>query len=158
MRRPLWLTLLLALPAAFSFSPVHACSVNWKKGFSPMEVRRRPDVKEIKGIYKLEALAGDRRTDEDGVERVYGARFLGTITSESGRKWKTIHEPVMETGITCVDSLNAEFQTPERDAQGTFWIAIGTKRGRHTLRDWEGKYLPRPGDNETKQKETAGEN
>jgi hypothetical protein len=158
MRRPLLLTLLLALPATLPFTPVHACSVNWKKGFSPKEVRRRPDVKEIKGTYKLEALAGDRSRDEDGVERVYGARLLGTITSDSGRKWKTIHEPVLETGITCVDARNAEFQTPERDAQGTFWIAIGTKRGRHTLRDWEGKYLPRPADSETRQKETAGEN
>ena len=133
-------------------TPAHACSVDWKKGKSPKEVRRSPYVKRVAGTYHVEELAGYRKVDEeDGVEKVYDAQFLGTLTSKNGRKWKTIHEPILETGITCVDARNAEFRVPEGNAQGVFWIEIRSRQGRHKLREWDGEYLPYAGESKIKE-------
>jgi hypothetical protein len=144
MRHLFSFILALALPNTLPTAPANACTVQWKKGKSPKEVRRSLNIRKIKGTYKLDELAGRGGIDEDGEEVVYNARFLGTITSESGKKWKTVHEPVQETGISCVDVKVAEFMQPKRDAQGIFWVEIRTRRGRHKLRDWDGEYVPVP--------------
>ena len=144
--------LTLCGPPTLISTPAHACSVDWKKGKSPKEVRRSPYVKRVAGTYHVEELAGYRKVDEeDGVEKVYDAQFLGTLTSKNGKKWKMIHEPILETGITCVDVRNAEFRVPEGNAQGVFWIEIRSRQGRHKLRDWDGEYLPDAGESKIKE-------
>lgn len=159
MKRIFLVSLALAIPAAIPAAPAYACSFSWKKGQSPGDVKRSPKNKKVKGTFKLEKIVGE---DSDGKERVYyasgdwpgtiyEARVVGTITSESGKKWKTINEVMPEaTEDQCLDYIAGQFPVPEADAQGTFWMEIATRRGRHRIVIWEGQYLPRPDQSEMK--------
>lgn len=142
--------------------PAYGCSFSWKKGHSPEDIKRSSKNKKIKGTFKLEKIVGE---DADGKELVYygsgdwpgtmyNTRVIGTITSESGKKWKTTNSMMPqeseEGGGGCIDYINSRFPVPEADAEGTFWIETATRRGRHKIRIWEGQYLPRPDENKTK--------
>jgi hypothetical protein len=152
MRSSIALLLCVAASAAVAPKPAYACGFSWKKGQSPAEVKRSPAIIKVKGTYKLDRVVGTRDVDGagpeivyDGSGTVYHARLLGTLTLESGKKWKTINEPMPEEvgdgGGGCVDYINRQFPVPEADAEGTFWIEAKTRRGRHKIRIWEGRYL-----------------
>lgn len=130
----------LALATLTMPTLAEACSASWARGWSPREIKRRADVREVKGTWRMEALDGRHVTDADGQEWVVGGRFIGRIEAPRGWGWATWHEPPDET-TTC--SIGMYFK-PTADAKGTFWIARSKVDGRYRILLWEGYYLPQP--------------
>jgi hypothetical protein len=129
--------LLLALAAVAAPGAAEACTFSWKRGFSPEEIKRRPDVREVKGTWRMSALEGERFTDDEGQEWVRGGRFTGRIETTRGTRWSTWHRPPDMT-TTCY--IGSYFK-PEADAKGTFWIARRKVGGRFEILLWEGEYV-----------------
>jgi hypothetical protein len=133
--------LLAALAALATPLPAEACSASWKRGWSPKEIKRRADVREVEGTWRLSELQGQRYTDGDGQEWVIDGRFTGRIETARGWVWETWHEPPDER-TTC---YVGRYFKPVADAKGRFWITRSKVDGRYRILLWEGEYLPSPG-------------
>jgi len=131
---------LLALAAIAAPLPAEACSASWQRGWSPKEIKRRADVRMVKGTWHMEALEGRRVTDAEGQEWVMDGRFTGRIETARGWVWATWHEAPDER-TTCFVGM---YFKPTADAKGTFWIARSKVDGRYRILLWEGEYLPLP--------------
>lgn len=136
MRRRAVLALLLAGMAAPS--AVQACTFRWARGWSPEEIKRRADVRKVRGVWRRTSLEGRPFTDEEGQEWITNARFLGRIETRRGTGWDTEH-PAPDHSTTCF--VGAYFK-PEFDAAGTFWISRRASGGRYRILLWEGEYVP----------------
>lgn len=129
---------LLALGlAVLAPPPAHACTFAWKRGWSPEEIKQRPDVRMVEGTWAMQTLEGDRTVDEEGQHLVINGRFLGRITAKRGTRWSTWHRAPDHTTTCYVGS----YFKPEADAKGTFWIARRKVGGRFEILLWEGEYV-----------------
>lgn len=130
--------LTLALVTLTMPTLAEACSTSWARGWSPREIKRRADVRMVKGTWHMEALEGRRETDAEGQEWVIDGRFIGRIETPRGWAWATWHEAPDEI-TTCFATM---YFKPTGDAKGTFWIARSKVEGRYRILLWEGEYLP----------------
>jgi hypothetical protein len=130
----------LGLLAGAASSPANACSISYKRGKSPEEIKRRADVQKLKGTFRLTEVSGERFINEEGEERVRDAKLLGTIQSSSKKSWRTIQPPPSEM-LHEMCGCDCWYHRPEGDATGTFWIKRVARKGRYELMLWEGEYL-----------------
>ena len=132
------LVLALVLMQGMHAPQALACSFAWKRGWSPEEIKKRYDVREVRGVFRLSELTGHRFTDEDGSEWIENAVFEGTIEPRRGKPWRTYH-PAPDMRTTCY--VGSYFK-PTADAEGTFWISRKKVDGRYQILLWEGEYIP----------------
>jgi hypothetical protein len=149
MRSLIALLLALCLSVGVVPSPANACSIGYKRGWSPEEIKRRPDVLRVEGTFRLTEVSGERFINAEGEERVRDAKLLGTIQSGRKRVWRTIQRPP-DAMLIEMCGCDCWYHRPEGDATGTFWIRREPRRGRYELLLWEGDYLPRPEPSEKK--------
>jgi hypothetical protein len=136
------LSLVLGLSVTAGVGKARACSISYKKGYAPEEIKRRFDVRKIEGSFKLTDITGERFTNEDGEERIRNAKLLGEISNGKGRVWRTI-QPPPDAILIEICGCDCWYHRPEADATGTFWIARNAKDDRFELLLWEGDYLPK---------------
>lgn len=143
MRRLLaTMCLFLAVSLMVEVDQAHACSISYKKGYSPEEIKRRYDVRKIEGVFKLTEITGEHFTNENGEDMIRYAKLLGQISSKNGRVWRTIQPPPDALFID-ICGCDCWYHKPEADATGTFWITRNAKGDRFELLLWEGDYLPK---------------
>ena len=139
-RRAVLVGLATAALSGVPAQPAGACSIGYKAGYSPAEIKQRKDLRKIEGVYRLAEVAGERFTDENGQELVRDAKLLGEIKAKNGRTWKTI-QPPPDALLVDICGCDCWYHKPEGNAEGTFWLSHNGRNGRYTLMLWEGNYL-----------------